>query len=155
MSLLDGQSSQFTIGEVIARMESREPPVISESASIEEVMRALVNSRHSRMLNVINDQRQLVGTISLGALSRHAFAQDHEPTVHARSLIGAISRETAGAIMRRRPICATADETIGAVTRRMLKANVKEIPVVDAERRVIADITIVDLLQHLLAGEPP
>jgi CBS-domain-containing membrane protein len=32
----------------------------------------------------------------------------------------------------------------------MLEANVKDIPVVDSDKRVIADITMVDLLQHLL-----
>ena len=114
-------------------------------------MSAIVRSRHSRMLNVVNDERQLVGTISLGALTRHVFAQDREPTIHARSLIGSLSRETAGAIMREKPIYATLDEEIGAVTRRMLCANIKEIPVIDENKRVIADITIVDLLQHLMS----
>ena len=35
----------------------------------------------------------------------------------------------------------------------MLEANVEEMPVVDADARVIADITIVDLLQHLLVSD--
>jgi CBS-domain-containing membrane protein len=105
------------------------------------------------MLNVVNERQQLVDTISLGALTRHVFSQDREPTVHARSLIGAISRETAGVIMRTRLISATVEEEIGVVTRRMLEANVEEISVVDADARVIADITIVDLLQHLLVSD--
>ena len=150
MSLLDRKSSKIRIGDIIAGLEPRDLPLIGENASIEEVMSAIVNSRHSRMLNVVDDREQLVGTISVGALTRHVFAQDREPTIHARSLIGSISRETAGAIMRKRPIYATIEEEIGVVTRRMLEANVKEIPVVDSDKRVIADITIVDLLQHLL-----
>ncbi len=151
MSLLDRRSSKIPIKEVIKGLSTRELPVIHEDASIEEVMSVLVSSRHSRMLNVVNERKQLVGTISLGALTRHVFAHDREPTVHARSLVGAISRETAGDIMRKRPITATVDDEIGTVTRRMLKANVKEIPIVDSEGRVINDITIVDLLQHLLS----
>mgnify|MGYP001827118171 FL=1 len=53
--------------------------------------------------------------------------------------------------MLKQLLYATTEEEIGVVTRRMLKANVKDIPVVDSDKRVIADITIVDLLQHLLA----
>ena len=150
MSLLDQKSSKIRIGEVIKGLEPRDFPVVPENASIEDVMSAIVNCRHSRMLNVVNDRQQLMGTISLDALIRHVFAQDHEPTIHARSLIGMLSRETAGDIMLEQPLYATTEEEIGVVTRRMLKANVKDIPVVDSDKRVIADITIVDLLQHLL-----
>ena len=150
MSLLDQKSSKIRIGEVIKGLEPRDFPVIPENASIEDVMSAIVNCRHSRMLNVVNDRQQLMGTISLDALIRHVFAQDREPTIHARSLIGVLSREKAGDIMLKQPIYATTEEKIGVVTRRMLKANVKDIPVVDSDKRVIADITIVDLLQHLL-----
>jgi len=153
MTILDQTSSKIRICEIIAGLEPRDPPVVPESASIDDVILAIIKSRHSRMINVVNEQQQLVGTISLGALTRHVFAHDHEPTIHARSLIGLLSRETAGAIMRKRPIYATVDEQIGVVTRRMLDAKVKEIPVVDADKRVIADVTIVDLLQHLLVFE--
>ena len=150
MSLLDHKSSKIRIGEVIKGLEPRDFPVVPENASIEDVMSAIVNCRHSRMLNVVNDRQQLMGTISLDALIRHVFAQDREPTIHARSLIGVLSRETAGDIMLKQPLYANPEEEIGVVTRRMLKANVKDIPVVDSDKRVIADITIVDLLQHLL-----
>jgi len=151
MSLLDQKASKIRISEVIKKLGPRDLPVVSENASIDDVMSAIVNCRHSRIMNVVNDRKELVGTISLGTLTRHVFSQDHEPTIHARSLIGLLSRETAGDIMRTQPICATAEEEIGVVTRRMLAANVKEIPVVDSDQRVISDITIVDLLQHLLS----
>ena len=153
MSLFDRASSKIRLSDIIQKLDPRDLPVISEDASIREVMSALVSSRHSRMLSVVNERQELVGTISLAALARHVFAQDREPTIHARSVIGLLSRETAGAIMRTRPISATVDEEVGVVTRRMAKANVEEIPVVDANRRVIADVTIVDLLQYLLESE--
>ena len=41
-----------------------------------------------------------------------------------------------------------------AVINRIRRANVKEIPVIDAERHVIADITMVDLLRRLLKSPP-
>ncbi|QDV48368.1 CBS domain-containing protein [Gimesia fumaroli] len=151
MSLLDNKTSKIRISEVIKGLGPRDLPVVPENASIEDVISAIVDCRHSRMLNVVNDRKELVGTVSLSALTRHVFDQDYEPTIHARSLIGLLSRETAGDIMRKQPICATAEEEIGVVTRRMLAANVKEIPVVDSHKRVITDITIVDLIQHLLA----
>lgn len=149
MTLLDRKSSKIRIGAIVDNLDPRDLPVVFENASIDDVISAIVKSPHSRMLNVVDDQRRLVGTISLGALTRHVLAHDHEPSIHARSVIGLLSRETASAIMRKKPIYATVDEQIGVVTRRMLDANVKEIPVVDDDKRVIADITIVDLLEHL------
>ena len=83
MSLLDQKSSKIRIGEVIKGLEPRDFPVVPENASIEDVLFAIVNCRHSRMMNVVNDRQQLMGTISLDALIRHVFAQDREPTIHA------------------------------------------------------------------------
>lgn len=31
---------------------------------------------------------------------------------------------------------------------RMIKKNVKEIPILDDEKRVVADLTMIDLLKH-------
>ncbi len=150
MSILDTKSSKIPLREVMEELESREPPIVREDASIDDLITAIVTSRHSRMLYVVDNDEQLVGTISLGRLSRHVFAHDREPRIHARSLIKLLAHDSAGGIMRKQPIAAAPDDEIGVVMRRMLEANIKEIPVVDKRNRVIADVTIVDLLRHLL-----
>lgn len=150
MSLLDRNSSRIALREVVKGIDNRELAIVKESAGIYEVITALVNSRHSRMMYVVDESERLVGTISLGALTRHAFPHDREPSIHARSAMRHFSRESAGDIMRKRPVVGKLDETIGEVTRRMLKSNIKEIPVVSDDGKVIADVTIVDLLQHII-----
>ena len=45
---------------------------------------------------------------------------------------------------------ATENEQVGMVLKRMIRAKVHEMPVVDDEKRVIADITLIDLLRFLV-----
>ncbi len=104
---------------------------------------------HSRLIYVVDDKGKLTGTISLGMLVRHVFSPSHEPQIHPRFLIDMITAETAKDIMQKNTLVATEEEEVGSVLRRMLGANVKEIPVLDREKRVFADITIVDLLRFL------
>ena len=110
------------VTEVVALLKERKLPLIHEKANIEEVVDAIIRFEHSRLLYVVDDDRKLAGTISLGLLARHVFSASHEPQIHPRFLVNMITAET----------------------------NVKEIPVLDKEKRVVADLTIVDLLKFLL-----
>ena len=61
-----------------------------------------------------------------------------------------ITAETAKDIMKRKTVVATENEQVGMVLKRMIKTNVHEMPVVDDEKRVVADITLIDLLRFLV-----
>ena len=54
--------------------------------------------------------------------------------------------------MQRSPVFAIGEDDIDNVLSRMIRANVKEIPVLDEVQRVVADITIVDLLRLLFSA---
>ncbi len=137
------------ISEVVALLKERELPLIHEKATIEEAVSAMSHFEHSRLLYVVNDEEKLVGTISLGLLVRHVFAPTREPKIHPRLLIGMITDETAKDIMQKNLVVTTEEEEILIVLKRMIRANVKEIPVLDNEKRVVADLTILDLLRFI------
>lgn len=61
-----------------------------------------------------------------------------------------ITSETAKDIMQKYPVVTTENELVGTMLKKMIRGNVKEIPVLDREKRVIANLTIVDLLQFLI-----
>jgi len=59
-----------------------------------------------------------------------------------------ITAETAKDIMNKGVVSATGEDELDAVIKRMIKALVKEIPILDREKKVIADLTMLDLLQY-------
>ena len=87
------------VTEVVALLKERKLPLIQEKANIEEVIDTMIRFQHSRLLYVVDDDRKLTGTISLGLLARHVFSTSHEPQIHPRFLINMITAETAKDIM--------------------------------------------------------
>jgi CBS domain-containing protein len=137
------------IGEVIAGLKGRDLPLVSQESSIEEVIDAMVRYQHTRLLYVVDEDGKLLGTISLGPLVRHVFRRSHEPQIHPRFLMSMITTETAKDIMQKNPIFAREDEDVEVVLKRMIGKNVKEIAVLDSEKKVVADVTMIDLLKFL------
>ena len=138
------------ISEVVAPLKGRKLPLIHEKANIEEVIDAMIRFEHSRLLYVVDDDGKLTGTISLGRLIRHVFPTTYEPQIHPRCIINMITAETAKDIMQKNPTVTTDEEKVEEVLRRMIMSNAKEIPVLDKEKRVVADLTMVDLFNFLL-----
>ena len=138
------------IAKVVKKLTGREMPAISEQATVEDAIDRMVQFPHSRLLYVVDDQRRLVGIISLGNLVKHFFSQSHEPQVHPRSLLSMITTETVKDIMQHHPIFATEHEEVEGVLKKMVEKNLTEIAVVDDEERLIADVTMIDLLCFLI-----
>lgn len=153
--LLDEKRAKKKIEEVAANLRDRELPVIHENAEVKEIVEGMIKFGHSRILYVVDDERRLLGTISLGALVRHAFSRSHEPRIHPRRLMTAITVEHARHMMQKHPVFAKRGEEIKIVLQRMIKSNVKELAIIDDERRIVGDITMLDLLEFLLTEKEP
>lgn len=149
MSDLREEKSHTKVAKLLAPFKERALPVVQETSSIQEVIDAMIRCKHSRVLFVLNDEGQLSGTISLGALVRQVFSRRHGPQIHPRVLIGMITANLAKDIMQAKPLFATGEEEVGAVLKRMLESNLKEIPILDKEQKVVGDLTMIDLLQFL------
>lgn len=147
---IGGKNRLVKIAEVLAALKGRKIPVISQELSVEEAIETIAQLPHSRLLYVVDADGKLTGTISLGNLVRHFFSRSHEPQVHPRFLISMITTETAKDIMERQPIFATEEEDIELVLKRMIGKNVKEIAVLDSEKKPIGDVTMIDLLKFLI-----
>ena len=136
------------IKEILEIIGSRDLPLVKEDDTIREVLEKMLNYPHTRLMYVVDDEQKCRGIISLGALIRHLFSSSFEPTVHARFVIPMITAETAEHIMNTGLIYATAEDEVEKVIKRMIKAAIKEIPVLDEENRIIGDVTMLDLLKH-------
>ena len=144
------EKNQMNIREILVTQKEREVPIVYEGFSIEKTLDTMLKFRHSRLVYVLNDNDELTGTISLGMLMRHCLSPKYEPKIHPRLLIGILTAETAKDIMLENPVFASEDEDVELVVTRMIDANVKEIAILNSERIVIADITMLDLLESLM-----
>ena len=141
------------ICEVILEIKGREIPTIREEALIEDVMETMHRYPHSRLVYVINESNELTGTISLGMLLRHVVPHKFEPAIHPRNILGLVTHETARDIMNKKPVTAKEEDVVDTVIKRMIDANVKEIGIIDLEGKLIADVTMLDLLKSLAKAE--
>jgi len=138
------------VTELVAFLKKKRLPLIDQKANLEDIVTAMIGLEHGRLLYVVDNDRKIIGTISLGLLARHVFSTSHEPQIHPRFLMRMITSETAKDIMQKYPVVTTENELVGTMLKKMIRGNVKEIPVLDREKRVIANLTIVDLLQFLI-----
>jgi CBS domain-containing protein len=137
-----------TIADLAETLKDRKIPVVSRRATVSEIVDAFVGSNHSRLLYVTDDEGRLRGVISLGNLVRHVFFLYHDAHIDSRNVVSMAISETAADFMQREPVFAMVSEKVEDVLQRMIDNNVKEIPILDDEKRVVGDLTIVDLLEH-------
>jgi len=147
------------MGKVVDFLKKSKPrhvPKVQEHAGVNELIEAFVQSDYSRILYVVDDQEKLKGIISLGNLVRHFFFHYHDTHIDSRHLISMAVSETAKDLMHENALFARVDDEVENVLKRMIKNNVKEIAILDNQKRVIADLTIIDLLnyyQHCTGSE--
>ncbi len=136
------------IADLVERLKERKVPVVPKRATVSEIIDAFAASDHSRILYVVDDEGSFRGVLFLGNMIRHVFFHYHDPSIDSRSLVSMVVSETAGDFMQKEPMVTMLSDDVEAVLQRMIDHNVKEIPILDDEKRVVADLTIVDLLKH-------
>ena len=149
MRQMSDERELCTVATLLESLPTRKLPLIAAAASIEEVVEAMLRFSHSRLLYVIDQDERLVGTISLGRLIRNVYYHNRIPQIHSRAIISMLTATSAEDIMQTSPITTTMTEEIAKVLRRMIELNIKEIAVVNNEKRVIGDLTIIDLLRFI------
>ena len=143
------------IADLLAQLKQRKVPVVPRRATVSEIIDAFAVSDHSRILYVVDDEWRFIGVLSLGNMIRHVFFHYHDPSIDSRSLVSMVVSETAGDFMQREPMFAIYSEDVEDVLQRMIDHNIKEIPILDNEKRVVADLTIVDLLKYYKSVKGP
>jgi CBS domain-containing protein len=118
---------------------------IHVDCTLEEASKKITDAGHLRNIYVVNHQGQLQGVLSLGELIRSLITSGHKPHFHARSLLVRITAEIVADIMDKYMVCAKKEEDLNSVLERMIDNHIKEIPVIDDKKKIIANIGIIDL----------
>jgi CBS domain-containing protein len=141
------------VAELVAFLKERRLPLIDQKANLEEIVTAMIHFEHSRLLYVVDNNEKLIGSISWGLVARHAFSSSHDPQIHPRYIINMITAESAEDIMQKNPAFTTENELLETLLKKIIQSKEHEIPVIDNEKRVIANVTIVDLLRFLIKSK--
>jgi len=135
----------MNIGEALERLGSLPYLALAEEATLEEAAVQVTGLRQVRGIYVVDAEGGVLGTISLGALIRHITSTRHRPHFQVRSLLDRITSEKVSDIMDRHLVWARTGEDLRSVVDRMVTANIKEIPVVEENRRLVGVVGLLDL----------
>lgn len=136
------------IKEVMQHIKDRELPCVSETSDLSDVVKVITCFPRTRLVYVIDDQKKLLGVITIDSLMRHLYPYHYEVTIHPRGILQNITAEKAIHIMSSENVNASPDETVTDILKRMASTGVKEIAVVDSNGCLLAEITAVDLLKY-------
>jgi CBS-domain-containing membrane protein len=140
------QENPHLVQDVVARHRSRQVPLVRQDTPIDRLPVAIQFHRHSRQLYVVDGQNHLLGNITLGRLVMYVFASSHGSSINPRHVMELITCTCAGDLMTVGTLSAQMDDEVEKVLERMVAGNVDEVPVTDDEGRVVADLTMIDLL---------
>lgn len=131
---------------------SVELPVIASESSLIEVASVMVKGHRRRIVYVVDAGGKLKGAITLDDLKDVIFhyylnARVRDALVVTEHITKLFASEKAGDVMDVDLVVCHEHENLHDVIVRMNERNLKDIPVLDREGRVIADLDILDLLE--------
>jgi len=141
-----------TVAEFIEILHERKIARVYADADIKELISALAETEHARLLYVVDKEQKLLGVISTGNLGRSLLMQMQGPELDNLCLINSIISETAVDFIDRPLMTTYFSETMESILKRMVLANIKEIPILDNQGHLVGDITLMDIL-HICADD--
>lgn len=127
-----GRKLWLTVGDLMRTGKAN--PVAKETARVKEVLLAITQSRAGAAC-VVDSRRRLVGIFTDGDLRRHL---ELDPRLVDRMV---------AEVMTRRPTTVRQDQLAVEALRILQEKRIDEVPVVDAQRRVVGMLDVQDLLK--------
>ncbi len=127
------------------------PPVVPESAKIEEVIRILLQDPKSRSVYIVNSKNKLIGIISTLIILKTTHIIKGKKTVAKEDVFNAlkISRAREARDIMHPPIYVYENDKILDVLEKMSSENIQELPVVDKDKHVLGDLNCLEILKKI------
>lgn len=141
------------VSEALTQVASLPYLAVGGDCTLEEISDRIKDQRQTRGIYVVDAEGRLIGTLSLGVLIRHLTAARRQPVFHVRSLLSRLTSAQVVDLMDKHVLFARPEEDLHEVLDRMIRGNIKEVPVVDQDRRIMAVLSLLDLWR--LVGAAP
>lgn len=161
----ESETEASMTGTTIADMMYRDVPVVLPGATLEETVQALEKNRRRRVV-VIDEERRVLGILTDGDLLQRVQNQLQPGLLQRlRSLVTGLppaapvslaeSKETAADLMTAPVITIPVDAAPAGALSLMIKHEIKRLPVVDGEGRLVGLLGRASLLRGLVeSGDP-
>lgn len=129
-----------------------ELPVVAETDSLKEVVRAMVKGHRRRIVYVVDGDNRFKGSITLEELKNVIFhyylnSSIRDALVVTEHIDEMFAAEKAGDFMNPDLIVCRENDSLHDIIVRMNEWDVLDIPVLDREGKVIADLDVLCLLE--------
>ncbi|MCL7743352.1 CBS domain-containing protein [Guyparkeria hydrothermalis] len=119
---------------------------VERDASLEEAAEALLAEPECRDIYVTDAEGRVVGHLGFRRLAG-VLLSAHRPTHSRRQMLERVARGPVHEFMDRRFIAARLDENVHQVLHPHMERRVEDIPVLDADGRLVGVIRLVDLVR--------
>ena len=135
--------------EIIPGLE--ESVIIREDASLEELASEVVKKKVKRNAYVIDSKGRLIGYVPLKKLANNLLLDYLSSSSYkvrlTRSIIDAMTSEKVGDITIRSVVSCRLDEDVEEVIERLLEMDIEEMPVIDADGKIVARFGLTNILE--------
>ena len=125
---------------------------VPPDAEIATIVRAFVKAPALHHVCVVDTDGRLLGLINRKRLFKSVFSHHVAADSRVSRLLQLHTAETSGDIMITDIMTTREDEEIDAVISRMIEKNIRELPVLDENGRVIGFLSLLMLMQKWLTG---
>lgn len=141
---------ELRVWEVLERVARTDrPATVSVDASLREAVEAIIEDDETHKVYALDGDGRLAGTITLEVLLRHAGymlgVRSTGVTSFMRMLIE-ITDERVNQVMAK-PVKVSKDEMLVNATKLMVEYHLNDLPVVDEDNKLVAELRGMDLLR--------
>ncbi|MFD2230928.1 HPP family protein [Alkalimarinus sediminis] len=136
------------VKDLLLYIGNRPWPSVVEHASINDAVEALSQSSYSHIVYVTDETQILQGVVTEEALVKYLFIHYHDDMVDTRALISRALSEHASDLMGNERLKASSDDDLDYILEEMITCKTDEVPVLDADGRMIGDITMKDIIRY-------
>lgn len=147
------QSNQDSRGighvkDLLLYIGNRPWPSVFENTPIDEAVEALSQSSYSHVVYVTDESQTLRGVVTEEALVTYLFIHYHDEMLDTRALISRALSEHASDLMRNERLKASLDDDLAFILEEMIACKVDEVPVLNADGKMLGDITMKDIIRY-------
>ena len=131
--------------------------LVTEGASVEEVLRIMVEEPRTRHVYVVDAGKRLIGAIRMNAVIGYLFPYAGMRINTTEWVLGGLpllSRVKITDLMDDRPRFVTPDTLLTEMAEILMRDKINELPIVDADRRVIGQLNVYDIIRFYLEHRP-
>ncbi len=129
------------------------PPIVKTNDPIFDVAQFICKFKYGRSVFVVDMNDKLVGVLMISTLIKHllkTFGIRENRILPARSLIHIFFSSQAEDVMKRDVVFAKVDDDIDDVIEKMVSRDIKKVPVVDDDMKIMGFIDLIAILDYAL-----